>query len=66
MSTPTVFNHASKPLTGACLPAGVAFHMAWPELEGALRRAGLVRPAETLQTIVVGESGLWLVTEGNR
>lgn len=62
---PDVFNHATKPIDGACAPAGTAVRLTWPELEGALRRAGMVRPGESVYSFIAGEEGLYVVTERN-
>jgi len=59
-------NHAGTPLTGkATVPAGNAKQISWPLLESALRRAGEVRPGESVATFIVSERGLWLVLERN-
>lgn len=58
------FNNYAKPLVGkATVPAGHAKLLSWDKLEGALRRAGEVRPIESIEQFIVADDGVWLMLQ---
>lgn len=66
MST-TAMNHSQNPLVGkTTVPAGNAKLLSWSAIEDALRRAGEVRPGESVPCFIVADDGVWLVLERNR
>lgn len=44
---------------------GVVSFVSWEQLENALRRAGQVRPGESVDRFVVGELGISIYVERN-
>lgn len=62
------FLHPHNPLTEARpIPNGArtAVFMSWDKLEDQLRRAGVVRPSESVASFVVGSDGVSLVLQRN-
>lgn len=57
------FNSATKPIGGAATPAGTVQQLSWADLENALRRAGVVRPGESVVNFIVADDGIYLTTE---
>lgn len=60
---PVALNHAHKPIGGAATPAGTVQQLSWSELENALRRAGVVRPGESVVNFIVADTGIYMTTE---
>lgn len=60
------YQSAHEPLTERePVGGGVVSFISWEQLENALRRAGSVRPGESVDRIVVGALGVSIYVERN-